>query len=112
MMLELLDGNVITPLGVFDVLDAVEEYMGTDTRQYLEDCFREENPWEDLPDSEKVESLLEHFGSVLDSIDCLAAEADTLMRKNPVKRKQVMENLNLIQNIIDKERAKHGKEDV
>ena len=112
MTFELPDGNMITPLGVFDVLDAVEEYMGPDTRQYLEDCFRDDNPWENMPDDEKVESLLEHFGSIMDAIEDLVAETDALMQKSTVKRKQVMENLTLIQRIIDKERSNYGKEDV
>ena len=30
MLLQLNDGNMIAPLSVFDVLDTVEEYLGTD----------------------------------------------------------------------------------
>ena len=38
-VLELKDGSLITPVNVFDVLDVVEEHMGTDIRQYLEAYF-------------------------------------------------------------------------
>ena len=111
MTLELLDGSLITPFGVFDVLDMVEEYMGPEVRQYLEDCFREENPWENLPDDEKVESLLDHYDSILSEIESATRETESQMHKSHVSRKQVLDSLTRIQNIIDKEREHYGKED-
>ena len=36
MTLELLDGSLISPTSLFDALDTVEEYCGTDLRQYME----------------------------------------------------------------------------
>ena len=35
-VLEIKGGELLTPFNVFDVRDAVEDYMGTDIRQYLE----------------------------------------------------------------------------
>ena len=112
MILQLNDGNLIAPLSVFDVLDTVEEYLGTEIRQYLEDYFSDENPWSDLPEGEKVEALLEHYQSVLGGIEDAALEADMLMHKNPVKRKQVIEDLEIIQKMIEKERKNFGKESI
>lgn len=39
MIIGLSDGNVIVPRNIFDALDAVEEYMGSDIREYLEVWF-------------------------------------------------------------------------
>jgi len=109
MTLELLDGNMITPMDVFDVLDTVEEYLGTEVRQYLEDYLTDEDPWENLPESEKTDTLLEHYQSVLDGIEDVLSDADRLMRRNPVKRKQVIGDLEIIKKMIEKERMNYGK---
>ena len=63
-VLELKDGSLITPFGLFDMLDAVQEYMGTDARDYLESWFEEE-PREPLGD----EALRDHYITVLEIID-------------------------------------------
>ena len=36
-VLELTDGSLLIPMSLFDVLDVVEESVGTDVRQYLEE---------------------------------------------------------------------------
>ena len=36
-VLEIKGGELLTPFNVFDVMDAVEEYMGPDIRQDLEE---------------------------------------------------------------------------
>ena len=107
MLLQLNDGNMIAPLSVFDVLETVEEYLGTEVRQYLEDYFSDENPRSDLPDA-----LLEHYQSVLGGIEDAVLEADILMHKNPIKRKRIIENLENIQKMIEKERQNFGKESI
>ena len=112
MLLQLNDGNMIAPLSVFDVLDTVEEYLGTEVRQYLEDYFSDENPWSDLPESEKLDALLEHYQSVLGGIEDAVLETDILMHKNPIKRKRIIENLENIQKMIEKERQNFGKESI
>ena len=109
MLLQLNDGNMIAPLSVFDVLDTVEEYLGTDVRQYLEDYFSDENPWMDLSEGEKLDALLEHYRSVLGGIEDATLEADMLMHKNPIKRKRIIENLENIQQLIEKERQNFEK---
>ena len=112
MLLQLNDGNMIAPLSVFDVLETVEEYLGTEVRQYLEDYFSEENPWLDLPEGEKLDALLEHYQSVLGGIEDAVLEADILMHRNPIKRKRIIENLENIQKLIEKERQHFGKESI
>ena len=41
-VLEIKGGELLTPFNVFDVMDAVEDYMGTDIRQYLEEYLEGE----------------------------------------------------------------------
>ena len=51
-VLELLDGNLITPRGLCDVLDVVEEYTGTEIRQYIEDYLDVPGLKEDIRQNE------------------------------------------------------------
>ena len=60
MVIELKDGNIIVPASLFDALDAVEEQMGADIREYLETWF------EDL--GEPVEPD-EHYREVLETVE-------------------------------------------
>ena len=104
MVLELSDGKTIVPLSVFDVLDMVEDYLGVEVRQYLEDYFADEDPWADLSEDEKFIRLREHYEDLLDCIETVAMESDRLMHKNPIKRKQITENLQNIIGMIEREK--------
>ncbi len=100
MTLELLDGRIIAPLNVFDVLDAVEEYMGTDVRQFLEEYFTDGDPWESLPDDEKTKRLQEHHEDVMDAVEDLVLRAEYLVKRKPIDRKRALEVLNAIKKLI------------
>lgn len=102
MVIELKDGSLITPMSVFDVLDVVEEYLGTDLRQYLEDWF--ENDREELTEDERFDELKEHYVSVLETAEY---ELGQLPRQ---KKKEQAQTLERVQELI--RRAIHGKEDV
>ncbi len=100
MTLELLDGRIIAPLNVFDVLDAVEEYMGTDVRQFLEEYFTDGDPWESLPDDEKTKRLQEHHEDVMDAVEDLVLQAEYLVKRKPIDRKRALEALSAIKKLI------------
>ena len=68
-VLELKDGNCITPLGLFDIMDYVEEYMGVEVRQYIEEAIWNGEEREDWSDEEKYALLKEHYIEVLHNID-------------------------------------------
>ena len=87
MVLELLDGNLITPHSIFDVLDVVEEQLGTEVRQYMEDYLEGGEP-------EKV-STDEHYIEVLENVEDIAE--DILRQKN---RKNVEYHVGRIINIV------------
>lgn len=84
MTLELLDGSLISPTSLFDALDTVEEYCGTDLRQYMENFLA----GEDVP-VEKDEHLLE----VLESIEKIAEEIRRATEQKRLSRKHIQENL-------------------
>ncbi len=84
MTLELIDGSLISPTSLFDALDTVEEYCGTDLRQYMENFLA----GEDVP-VEKDEHLLE----VLESIEKVAEEIRRDTEQKRLSRKHIQENL-------------------
>ncbi len=100
MTLELLDGTIIAPLNVFDVLDAVEEHMGADVRQFLEEYFTDGDPWESLPDDEKISRLQEYYEDVLEAIEDMVLKAEYLVQRKPIDRKKALELLSAIRKLI------------
>jgi len=93
--LQLKNGDIVVPFGLMDALDAVEEYLGSDIREYLEDWFEE--PGETVePD--------EHYKDVLETIEY---ELGKLPRQ---KKKEQEETLQRVQTLIRREL--NGKEDV
>ena len=72
-VLELKDGSLITPVNVFDVLDVVEEYLGTDRGQYLEAYFVD-GKIVTLSDGDSLAEMKDHYQQVLMNIDDVAVE--------------------------------------
>ena len=73
-VLELTDGSLLIPMSLFDVLDVVEESVGTDVRQYLEEWLETEQV--ELTEDERFEELKDHYETVLSVI------ADELNRED------------------------------
>ena len=95
-VIELRDGGLVTPLTVFDALDVVEEYLGTDMRQYLEEYFPEEySP----PDHEEVR---EHYALVLQTID---DAVQGILGARRITRPFLEERIARIHDIIRRENA-------
>lgn len=94
MTLELIDGSLISPTSLFDALDTVEEYCGTDLRQYIENFMA----GEDIP-VEKDEHLLE----VLESIEKIAEEIRRDTEQKRLSRKHIQENLGCLITTIRRE---------
>jgi len=93
-VLELSDGSLITPIGLFDALDVVEEYMGTEMRQYLEEWFDEGQ--EELTEDERFEELREHYRTVLMNI---SDEVDRML----TRKQKMRDGLQKIKNMIRRE---------
>lgn len=102
MILELKDGNAIAPENIFDALDAVEECMGTDIREYIEVWF--EGEYEMPSESEYSESVREHYISVLEFIEGQLTRM--MMQKNRNQEATIQQLINLTRREIN------GKEDI
>lgn len=102
MTLELLDGTTIAPLNVFDVLDTVEEYLGTDVREFLEEYFTDGDPWESLPDDEKTRKLQDHYNDVFEALDDLVFKVDRVVQTKPINRKRAASLIAAIKNLIER----------
>ena len=88
-VLELTDGSLLIPMSLFDVLDVVEESVGTDVRQYLEEWLETEQF--ELSEDERFENLKDHYETVLSVI------ADELNQEDQ------QEALNRVKTIIRRE---------
>jgi len=86
--LQLKNGDIIVPFGLMDVLDSVEEFMGSDIREYLEDWF--EDPGETVEPEE-------HYKDVLETIEM---ELAAMGRQ---KKKEQEETLQRVQTLIRRE---------
>lgn len=81
MVIELKDGNVIVPTSIFDALDVVEEQMGTDIREYLEDWFEE--PGEPV-------GVDEHYREVLETAEM---ELEAMGRQKKKEQEKTLERV-------------------
>ncbi len=107
----ILHGELITPMGVMEALDIVEEELGTDLRQYLESYLMEDGVPESWTESDLLADQKEHFLAVLDSIDVKAATLEQQLSENRISRKKILEEIEAIRTIIERE-EKHGKESI
>lgn len=100
-VLEIKRGELLTPFNVFDVMDAVEDYMGTDIRQYLEEYLEGvESDAEEITDDE----IADHYKQVLLNIRDETEEVLRLIEKPRMDRKAIRETLNLIVKMIGREK--------
>ena len=98
-VLELLDGNLITPRGLCDVLDVVEEYTGTEIRQYIEDYLMED-PVEETED-ERFDALRDHYRQILFNVKDECNELERLLIHG--KRKEWWPQFERIVNMVNRE---------
>ena len=102
-VLELKDGSLVTPVNVFDVLDVVEEYLGMDARQYLEECFSSEG----VTMLDKDDSLLilrEHYTQVLENIEDVVGELEKKMQEKRMRREAINSCIRRIRCMVRRER--------
>ncbi|MDB2135964.1 hypothetical protein [Enterocloster clostridioformis] len=95
-VLEIKGGELLTPLNVLDVMEAVEDYMGTDIRQYLEEYLLE-------AESEAGEEIYDHYKQVLMNIKDETEAAVRLMEKPRMDRKAIRVTLDIILKMIERE---------
>ena len=86
-VLELRDGEIVIPFNLYDMLDIVDDKMGTDARLYLEEYFNDE--------IEEMESGVdERYAQVFELILDKLREVNTTGSKQ--KRKEALDAVRMI----------------
>ena len=102
-VLELKDGNCITPLGLFDLMDYIEEYMGVEVRQYIEEAIMEGDESRDWTEEERYETLKEHYTQVLLNVDDAATELERKLAAGRLDREVLRYHAGRVRMIIRNE---------
>lgn len=107
--LEVKGGDMITAMNIFDVLDVVEEYMGCEVRQYIEEYLAD-----NITDTEAMEKDMELteraaqetvqrirtvMANVLDKVD----EVDMETHRTRIDRTAITTGLNAMRKMIRRE---------
>lgn len=108
-VLKMKDGKLLTPFGIRDLLDAVQDYAGEELRLEIESYI--DTNVEDIDDYEKEydrmeqenERLADHQWSVLcdirDEVDAL----DILLQDTRLNRRRMQGAVRIIQQMINRE---------
>ena len=107
--IELIDGSILTPFGIRDLLDAVEDYAGEELRREIEEYI--DTNVQDIDDYEKEydrmeqdnERLADHQRSVLCNIRDEVDALDTLLQNTRLNRRRMQGAVRIIQQMINRE---------
>ena len=103
------DGKLLTPFGIRDLLDAVQDYAGEELRREIESYI--DTNVEDIDDYEKEydrmeqdnERLADHqrsvFCNIRDEVDAL----DTLLQDTRLNRRRMQGAVRIIRQMINRE---------
>ena len=103
------DGTLLTPFGIKDMLDAVQDYAGEELRREIESYI--DTNVEDIDDYEKEydrmeqdnERLADHQRSVLCNIRDEVDALDTLLHDTRLNRARMQGAVRIIQQMINRE---------
>ena len=108
-VIEMKDGKLLTPFGIRDLLDAVQDYAGEELRREIESYI--DTNVEDIGDYEKEydrmeqnnERLVDHQRSVLCNIRDEVDALDTLLQDTRLNRRRMQGAVRIIQQMINRE---------
>ena len=108
-VIELKDGKLLTPFGIRDLLDAVQDYAGEELRREIE-TYIDINV-EEIGDYEKEydrmeqdnERLADHQRSVLCNIRDEVDALNTLLQDTRLNRRRMQGAVRIIQQMINRE---------
>ena len=108
-VLKMKDGKLLTPFGIRDLLDAVQDYAGEELRREIESYI--DTNVEDIGDYEKEydrmeqdnERLVDHQRSVLCNIRDEMEALDTLLQDTRLNRRRMQGAVRIIQQMINRE---------
>ena len=107
--IEMKDGKILTPFGIRDLLDAVQDYAGEELRREIESYI--ETNVEDIDDYEKEydrmeqdnERLADHYRSVLNDIQEEVHALDILLHDTRLNRARMQGAVKIIRQMINRE---------
>lgn len=108
-VIEMKDGMLLTPFGIRDLLDAVQDYAGEELRREIEEYI--ETNVQDIDDYEKEydrmeqenERLADHQRSVLGNIRDEVDTLNTLLQDTRLNRSRMQGAVRIIQQLINRE---------
>ena len=108
-VLKMKDGKFLTPFGIHDLLDAVEDYAGEELRREIEEYI--DNNVQDIDDYEKEyermerdgERLANHYRSLLNNILDEVHALDILLHDTRMNRSRMQGAVKIIRQMIDRE---------
>ena len=108
-VLKMKDGKLLTPFGIRDLLDAVEDYAGEELRREIEEYI--DTNVQDIDDYEKEydrmerdgERLADHYRSVLNNILDEVHALDILLHDTRLNRSRMQGAVKIIRQMIDRE---------
>lgn len=107
--LEVKGGEIIVPFSITDVMDTVEEYMGSEVRQYLEEYLldniadTQEMEREAQITEDNAQEIVGHYRDVLNAIDEIVETLGTRLLGSRIDRKGIAKQLDGIHNMIQRE---------
>lgn len=108
-VLKLKDGRLITPFDVKDVLEAVEEYVGEEARQYIEEYLNDNvqevaDYEEQAADYEKrLEKQGEHQREILCNIKEEVEALNLLLHENRLNRARMQGAVKILYQMVNQE---------
>lgn len=107
--IELIDGSILTPFGIRDLLDAVEDYAGEELRREIEEYI--DTNVQDIDDYEKEydrmekesEQTADHYRAVLCDIQYEVDALDTLLHDTRLNRSRMQGAVKILQQMINRE---------
>ena len=107
--IEMKDGKILTPFGIKDMLDAVQDYAGEELRREIESYI--DTNVEDIDDYEKEydrmeqdnERLADHQRSVLCNIRDEVDALDALLHDTRLNRARMQGAVRIIQQMINRD---------
>ena len=107
--IELIDGNILTPFGIRDLLEAVRDYAGEELAQEIENYVSENVEDIDEYDQEfdrlekESEQTADHYRAVLCNIQYEVDALDTLLHDTRLNRSRMQGAVKIIQQMINRE---------
>ena len=107
--IEMKDGKILTPFGIRDLLDAVQDYAGEELRREIESYI--DTNVADIDDYEKEferleqenERLADHYRGVLNNIQEEVHALDILLHDTRLNRARMQGAVKIIRQMINRE---------